>query len=69
MRRETVRRMRGGDPAKVQRRPQAWTLDNSERALAVELLDGPAAGHAVVVRRLLAVVEAGHSVLFVTATT
>ena len=54
MRRETVRRyLRGGDAAKVQRRPGARTLDEGERALAVELLDGPAAGNAVVVRRLL----------------
>jgi transposase len=55
MRRETVRRyLRGGEAAKVQRRPGARTLDESQRTLAVELLDGPAAGNAVVVRRLLA---------------
>jgi transposase len=55
MRRETVRRyLRAGEAAKVQRRPRAWTLDEGERALAVQLLDGPAGGNAVVVRRLLA---------------
>jgi transposase len=55
MRRETVRRyLRGGEAAKVQQRPGARTLDDSQRALAVDLLDGPAAGNAVVVRRLLA---------------
>jgi transposase len=55
MRRETVRRyLRGGEAAKVQLRPRAWRLDESQRALAVQLLDGPAAGNAVVVRRLLA---------------
>ena len=54
MRRETVRRyLRGGEAAKVQLRPRAWRLDESQRALAVRLLDGPAAGNAVVVRRLL----------------
>src|SRR5689334_13368340 len=55
MRRETVRRyLREGEAAKVQRRPRAWSLDEERRALAVQLLDGPAAGNAVVVRRLLA---------------
>jgi transposase len=55
MRRETVRRyLRLGETAKEQRRPGAWTLDDEQRALAVELLEGPAAGNAVVVRRLLA---------------
>lgn len=55
MRRETIRRyLRLGEAAKVQRRPRAWTLDQEQRALAVELLEGPAAGNAVVVRRLLA---------------
>ncbi|SRR6266581_758313 len=53
--RGTVRRyLRGGPSAEIQRRPAAWTLDESARALAVELLDGPAQGNAVVVRRLLA---------------
>lgn len=52
--RTTVRRyLRGGAEARVQRRPRAWTLDDGARGLAVELLDGPAAGNAVVVRRLL----------------
>jgi transposase len=52
--RGTVRRyLRGGLGAEIQRRPAAWTLDESARALAVELLDGPAQGNAVVVRRLL----------------
>jgi transposase len=49
-----VRRyLRGGAMAEVQRRPGAWTLDEAGRALAMELLDGPAQGNAVVVRRLL----------------
>lgn len=53
--RGTVRRyLRGGPAATVQRRPTAWTLDDAARQLAVELLDGPAQGVAVVVRRLLA---------------
>jgi transposase len=53
--RDTVRRyLRGGLAADVQRRPRAWTVDEAGRALAVELLDGPAQGNAVVVRRLLA---------------
>jgi len=53
--RDTVRRyLRGGPAAEIQRRPGAWTVDEATRALAVELLDGPAQGNAVVVRRLLA---------------
>ena len=53
--RGTVRRyLRGGPSAEIQRRPAAWTLDESARVLAVEFLDGPAQGNAVVVRRLLA---------------
>lgn len=53
--RDTVRRyLRGGLAAEVQRRPGAWTVDEATRALAVELLDGPGQGNAVVVRRLLA---------------
>jgi transposase len=53
--RGTVRRyLRGGPAAEVQCRPGAWTLDEAARALAVELLDGPAQGNGVVVRRLLA---------------
>ena len=52
--RGTVRRyLRGGAGAQVQRRPGAWTLDEAERATAVKLLDGPAAGNTVVVQRLL----------------
>lgn len=51
--RRTVRRyVRGASPGE-QRRPAAWTLDEASRALAAELLDGPAQGNAVVVRRLL----------------
>jgi len=52
--RGTVRRYLRGAAAEVQRRPRARTLDEAARALAVELLDGPAQGNAVVVRRLLA---------------
>jgi transposase len=53
--RGTVRRyLRGGVAAEVQKRPAARTLDETARALAVELLDGSAQGNAVVVRRLLA---------------
>lgn len=59
--RGTVRRyLRGGPGAEVQQRLGARTLDESERALAVELLDGPARGNGVVVRRLL--VERGVAV-------
>jgi transposase len=53
--RGTVRRyLRGGEAAEVQRRPAARTLDEAAAKLATELLDGPAEGNAVVVRRLLA---------------
>jgi transposase len=53
--RGTVRRyMRAaGDGEVVQRRPGAWTLGSEARELAVELLDGAAAGNGPVVRRLL----------------
>ena len=52
--RATVRRyLRGGTDAERQRRPGAWTLEQSAQVLAVELLDGPAEGNGVVVRRLL----------------
>jgi transposase len=52
--RGTVRRyLRGGSPAEIQRRPGSWTLDEGARALAMELLGGPAQGNGVVVRRLL----------------
>jgi transposase len=52
--RATVRRyLRGGADAETQHRPGAWTLEESAQALAIELLDGPAEGNAVVVRRLL----------------
>jgi transposase len=53
--RKTARRyLHGGEAAKVQVRPGAWALDEAQRRVAQELLDGPAAGNAVVVRRLLA---------------
>src|SRR4051794_32723520 len=53
--RGTVRRyLRGGASAEVQQRPGAHTLDPAGRALAFELLYGPAQGNGVVVRRLLA---------------
>ncbi len=53
--RKTARRyLRGGEAAKVQVRHGARALDESQRRMAQELLDGPAAGNAVVVRRLLA---------------
>ena len=53
--RGTVRRyLRGGVTAEVQQRPAARTLDEAAGALAAELLEGPAQGNAVVVRRLLA---------------
>jgi transposase len=52
--RGTVRRyLRGGATAEVHRRPAARTLDDAARDLATELLDGPAQGNAVVVRRIL----------------
>lgn len=53
--RNSVRRyLRGGAAAEVQARPNARTLDTEQVALARELLDGAAAGNAVVVQRLLA---------------
>jgi len=52
--RGTVRRyLRMGDEIVGQRRPGAWTLGSEERQLAVELLEGAAAGNGPVVRRLL----------------
>jgi transposase len=52
--RNAVRRyLRLGAAAEVQVRPQARQLDADQRALAVELLEGEAAGNAVVVQRLL----------------
>ncbi len=51
--RSVKRYRRLGEDAKTQTRPQARALDLRERALAIELLDGPAAGNAVVVQRLL----------------
>jgi transposase len=52
--RGTVRRyLRGGVGAERQRRPGAWTLASRDQVLAAELLDGPAAGNAAVVKRLL----------------
>lgn len=53
--RNSVRRyLRGGDAAETQTRPGAWTLGAEQQATAREMLDGPADGNAVVVRRLLA---------------
>jgi transposase len=53
--RNSVRRyLREGEAAKTQTRPGAWTLDAEKRAAARSLLDGPAAGNTVVVKRLLA---------------
>jgi transposase len=52
--RGTVRRyLRGGVSAEKQRRPGAWTLPEGDQVLAGDLLDGPAAGNAAVVKRLL----------------
>jgi transposase len=52
--RGAVRRyIREGAAAETQERPGARRLDTAQRALAVELLEGPAAGNAVVVHRLL----------------
>jgi transposase len=52
--RGAVRRyLREGAAAETQQRPRAWTLDAEQRVVAKELLDGPAAGNAVVARRLL----------------
>ena len=53
--RNSVRRyLRGGEAAEQQTRPGAWTLDAEQQTNARALLDGPAEGNAVVVRRLLA---------------
>jgi transposase len=53
--RNSVRRyVRDGAAAETQVRPNARTLDDAQRALATELLDGPAQGNGVVVKRLLA---------------
>ncbi len=53
--RNSVRRyLREGAAAETQTRPGARTLDDDERALAREFLDGPAEGNGVVVQRLLA---------------
>src|SRR5438477_10904002 len=52
--RGTVRRyLRDGVGAEVQLRPAARTLNEATRTLALQLLDGPAQGNGVVVRRLL----------------
>lgn len=53
--RNSVRRyLREGEAAEKQVRPGARTLNEWQQATARELLDGPAAGNAVVVKRLLA---------------
>lgn len=53
--RNSVRRyLREGEAAETQTRPGAWTLDAKQQATARTLLDGAAAGNAVVVKRLLA---------------
>jgi len=53
--RNSVRRyLREGAAAETQTRPGAWTLDAEQQAVARSLLDGPAAGNGVVVKRLLA---------------
>src|SRR4051812_397713 len=53
--RNSVRRyLREGEATETQTRPGAWTLDAVQQAAARELLDGPAEGNTVVVRRLLA---------------
>src|SRR5258708_11236909 len=50
----SVKRYRQPDAAVgKQTRPNARALDDAERLLAIDLLDGPAAGNAVVVQRLL----------------
>jgi len=52
--RNSVRRyLREGEAADTQTRPRAWTLDAEQQVLARSLLDGPAAGNSVVVKRLL----------------
>lgn len=48
------RYIREGAVAETQTRPGAWTLDDEQQATARALLDGPAEGNAVVVKRLLA---------------
>jgi len=53
--RNSVRRyLREGTAAETQTRPGAWTLDAEQQQVARTLLDGPAAGNGVVVKRLLA---------------
>jgi transposase len=53
--RGTVRRyLRGGDGAETQQRPSRRRLNETTRALAVELFDTTAEGNAVVVKQLLA---------------
>jgi transposase len=53
--RNSVRRyLREGTSAETQTRPAARTLDDAQRTVARSLLDGPAEGNAVVVKRLLA---------------
>ena len=53
--RNSVRRyLREGAAAETQTRPRAWTLDTEQQQVARRLLDGPAAGNGVVVKRLLA---------------
>lgn len=51
--RNSVRRYLRDETAETQVRPGAWTLDAEQQAKARTLLDGAAAGNAVVVRRLL----------------
>src|SRR5690349_16510809 len=52
--RNAVRRyVREGAAAETQQRPRARRLNADERVLAAELLEGEAAGNAVVVQRLL----------------
>ena len=52
--RNSVRRyLREGEAADTQTRPRAWTLDAEQQVLARSLLDGPAGGNSVVVKRLL----------------
>ena len=52
--RNTVRGYLRGKVPLVQRRPRRRVMDDATRALAVELLHGPAEGNGVVVHRLLA---------------
>jgi transposase len=53
--RNSVRRyVREGEAAETQTRPGAWTLDAEQQQVARSLLDGPASGNGVVVKRLLA---------------